>query len=326
LVIETRQDRVNSQEIAHLRQLGVTKVQMGSQSQDDRILAANRRGHTVQETRAAVAQLRAAGFKIVLHWMPNLLGADLESDRRDFVRLWDDPYLRPDELKIYPCQLLENAELYEYWQRGEYTPYSTGELIELIADLKPEIPVYCRVNRIIRDIPSDHVVAGNKRTSLRQDIQQELHSRGARCRCIRCREVRGKNIELGELELIEQVYQAGYAEEHFLSFVTPKDRIAGYLRLSIPEPGSPPAPLPDLEGAAIIREVHVYGQSLELGAEMTGAPQHAGLGTALVERAEQLARSRGKPSMAVIAALGTRGYYRKLEYALGETYMLKMLR
>ena len=189
LVIETRPDEINRDELIWLRHLGVTKVQMGAQSLDDRVLNLNLRGHTAADTLDATTLLRAAGFKIVLHWMPNLLGATLESDRADFARLWQDGYA-PDEFKIYPTQLLESAELYHYWQRGEYQPYTTEELVELIADIKPTIPEYCRVNRIIRDIPSIHVVEGNKRTSLRQDVQLELKKRGQVCRCIRCREVK----------------------------------------------------------------------------------------------------------------------------------------
>lgn len=134
LVIETRPDEINPREIVHLRSLGVTKVQIGYQSLDDDILRRNHRGHTVEESRKATGLLRRAGFKIVAHWMPNLLGATLEGDRVDFLRMWEDPALRPDEIKIYPCQLLENAELYEYWQRGEYQPYSTETLIQLLAD------------------------------------------------------------------------------------------------------------------------------------------------------------------------------------------------
>jgi len=168
LVIETRPDEITPDELCWLRHLGVTKVQLGAQSLDDHILEINQRGHDVAATHRAVSLLRAAGFKVVLHWMPNLLGATLESDRADFAKLWTG--LCPDELKIYPNQLLASAELYEYWQRGEFHPYSTPELIDLIVRIKPTIPRYCRVNRVIRDIPSTHVVEGNRRTSLRQDI------------------------------------------------------------------------------------------------------------------------------------------------------------
>lgn len=352
LVIETRPDEITPAELAWLRYLGVTKIQMGAQSLDDRILRLNKRGHTVYETLRASALLRAAGFKIVLHWMPNLLGASLESDAADFARLWQPagPYSGycPDEIKIYPCQLLENAELYQYWQRGEYQPYTEKELVGLIADIKPGIPRYCRVNRVIRDIPSTHVVAGNKRTSLRMDVFDEMARRRTHCECLRCREVRGQQVSQETLRLDELVYQAAYADEHFLSYVTPQDQVAGYLRLSLPYDGAAvrqiepesvpgedgkllklfsgmPVNLPDLEGAALIREVHVYGQSLPVGSDQVGAAQHIGLGTHLIQEAEKVAREHGFRRLAVIAAVGTRPYYRARRFEMGELYMVKSI-
>jgi elongator complex protein 3 len=325
LVIETRPDWVTADEVKRLRHLGVTKIQLGAQSFQDHILELNNRGHSVEETRAAICTLRAAGFKIVLHWMPNLLGATIESDREDFSQLWDDPHLRPDEIKIYPCQLLANAELYEYWQRGEYQPYSTEELIDLIADIKPSIPRYCRVNRVVRDIPSTNVVEGNKRTSLRMDIQEELDKRGERCHCVRCREVRGKEVKADRIEEENLVYKANDAEEYFFSYKTADDFLAGYLRLSLPKSPHPELDLNDLQGAAIIREVHVYGQSIPVGMEQEGAAQHSGLGTRLMDQAEAIARDQGYDSIAVISALGTRSYYARLGYTLGDNYMVKPL-
>lgn len=330
LVIETRQDEINSKELVWLRKLGVTKVQMGAQSLDDEILKINKRGHTAAETLKATALLRAAGFKIVIHWMPNLLGATPESDRRDFQRLWDDGY-GPDEIKIYPTQLLKTAELYEYWQRGEYHPYSMEELIDLIADLKETIPGYCRVNRVIRDIPSTQVVEGNRRSSLRQDVLAEMAKRGTICRCVRCREVRGELVSAEALQFNDQVYHPAYAEEHFLTFVTPEDRIAGYLRLSLPGKNHPEenlSPLDrslfqDLEGAALIREVHVFGQSLAVGDDQTSATQHSGLGKRLLLEAEKIARDNGFTRLAVIAAIGTRQYYQARGFERGELYMVK---
>jgi elongator complex protein 3 len=323
LVIETRPDEITPRELRWLRHLGVTKVQMGAQSLDDRVLELNKRGHDVECTLRATALLRAAGFKIVLHWMPNLLGATPESDREDFSRLWND--FCPDEIKIYPNQLLANAELYEYWQRGEFKPYSTEELIDLIADIKPTIPRYCRVNRVIRDIPSTNVVEGNRRTSLRQDVHEELKRRGTRCDCVRCREVRGKPVHPDLLKLDDSVYQAGAAEEHFISYITPDDKLAGFVRLSLPGRNSPDAGMSDLQGAALIREVHVYGQSLPVGAEKAGAAQHAGLGTRLLEKAESVARAAGYHRMAVISAVGTRSYYLERGFERGELYLTKDL-
>ena len=323
LSIETRPDEVTPEELAWLRSLGVTKVQMGVQNLDDRILALNQRGHTVAEAHRAVALLRAAGFKIVLHWMPNLLGASQDSDRADFPRLWEG--LCPDEIKIYPTQLLENSPLYEHWQRGEYHPYDTDELVALLADVKPSIPRYCRVNRIIRDISSTHVIAGNKRTSLRQDVTLELARRGTHCNCIRCREVRGEKVDPTALQVDDLVYAADGAEEHFLSFVTAGDQIAGFLRLSLPVAGSPATDLVDLEQAAIIREVHVYGQSLALGTAQAGASQHSGLGTRLMLAADRIAREKGYRRMAVIAAVGTRQYYLERGFERGNLYLVKTL-
>ena len=339
LVIETRPDEITPERLAWFRHLGVTKVQLGAQSMDDAILALNKRGHTAAQTLQACAMLRAAGFKTVLHWMPNLLGATLESDRADFSRLWEDAC--PDEIKIYPTQLLKNSALYQYWQRGEYHPYSTEDLIGLIAGLKPGIPAYCRVNRVIRDIPSSHVIAGNKRTSLRQDVLAELARQGQQCGCIRCREVRGTGISADELELIPTVYHAAQAEEHFLEYRTLDGKIAGYLRLSLPEkpagywkdeeisaeftdyPLDMEGMAVDLEQAAIIREVHVYGQSLPVGGEMDGAAQHSGLGTRLLEMAEKTSRERGYKKLTVIAAVGTRLYYENRGFKRGSLYLVK---
>ncbi len=321
LVIETRPDEIDPKELAWLRHLGVTKVQMGAQSLDDRVLEMNQRGHDAAATRKAVDLLRAGGFKIVLHWMPNLYGATLESDRQDFSRLWSG--ICPDEIKIYPNQLLADTELYEIWKRGDYQPYTTAELVELIADIKPEIPRYCRVNRVIRDIPSTNVVEGNKRTSLRMDIHAELKRRGTRCNCVRCREVRAADFKPEDLRLDDLKYQAGSAEEHFISFVTPDDQIAGFLRLSLPQAGSPKTGLKDLDGAALVREVHVYGQSLRVGSEQSGFAQHIGLGTKLLQEAERIAFKSGTKSLAVISAIGTRKYYLDRGFERGELYLVK---
>jgi elongator complex protein 3 len=323
LVIETRPDHIDQKELSWLRRLNVTKIQMGAQSLDDNILRINQRGHTVDQTRQAVALMRAAGIKIVLHWMPNLLGASLESDRLDFARLWVD--ICPDEIKIYPTQLLENTELHKLWMEGSYLPYTTEELIDLIADIKTQIPPYCRVNRIIRDIPSNYVVEGNRRTSLRQDVLNEMKRRGTQCRCIRCREVRDQKVKLEELSESDYVYSVAGSEEYFLSYVTFENRLAGFLRLTLPGRDSPQTGMIDLDNAAIIREVHVYGQSIEVGEQISGAAQHIGLGTNLLQRAEALAFERGYRKLAVISAIGTRGYYSQRGFESGELYQIKHL-
>jgi elongator complex protein 3 len=179
------------------------------------------------------------------------------------------------------------------------------------------------VNRIVRDIPSHHVVEGNKRTSLRQDIHAELNKRGEECNCIRCREVRGQEVDPDQLILDDLVYHSNGCEEHFLSYNTSDDSLVGFLRLSLPGPEAAETGIKELEGAAVIREVHVFGQSLPVGEEGEGAAQHAGLGTKLLQEGEKIAAEKGYSRIAVISAVGTRGYYLDRGYQRGHYYLLK---
>ena len=86
-----------------------------------------------------------------------------------------------------------------------------------------------------------------------------------------------------------------------------------------------------MEGAALVREVHVYGAQVEVGTSRSGAmennsaAQHAGLGRRMLEKAEEISRLAGYKKIAVIAGVGTRNYYRKWGYELEGTYMTKKL-
>jgi len=321
LVIETRPDMITPTHLRWLRRLGVTKVQLGVQSLDDDILAANRRGHTVEDIRHAVRLLRLGGFKIHLHWMPNLFGATPESDHADFARLWDDPAIRPDELKIYPCSLLAGTELYERWQRGQYAPYDEQTLVDLLVECKTLIPPYCRVNRLMRDIPAPNIVTGVTKSNLRQIVQQEMKKRGLTCRCIRCREVRGRPVQVEDLRLEVVEYDADVSHEQFLSYITPAGRLVGFLRLSLPRSDTDPI-ADELRDCAMIREVHVYGPALAPGTDSTGEAQHLGLGSRLIDEAKRRARQAGYRRLAVISAIGTRAYYRKRGFRQGELYQI----
>jgi elongator complex protein 3 len=320
LVVETRPDCITPEEVRRLRALGVTKVQLGVQSLDDEILALNRRGHTVAETRAAVRRLRLAGFKIVLHWMPNLYGSTPERDLEDFRRLWDDPALRPDELKIYPCLLLEGTDLYDLWREGKYRPYDEEVLIRLLVACKALIPPYARLNRLMRDIPAPNIVAGVTRSNLREVVREEMTRQGLRCRCIRCREVRGRPVDPSSLTFTVIPYETDATTEYFLAGETPEGHLAGFLRLSFPHRKPE---LEELRGSAVVRELHVYGPALELGRRRDGRAQHIGLGSRLLERAAEMARQAGYRRLAVIAAVGTRPYYRARGFHLEGTYMVR---
>ena len=335
LVVETRPDWITPDEIRHLRRLGVTKVQIGVQSLEDDVLTLNKRGHTVAQVRQALGLLRTAGFKLHLHWMPNLYGATLQSDRASFRQFFDDPAIRPDELKIYPCSLIAGTELYQRWLEGDYTPYSEQELVGLLADIKPTVPPYTRINRLFRDIPVHHIQAGVKVSNLREIVHNELARRGERCGCIRCREVRRQQVRDEDLRLTAYSYATDLTDELFLQFVVEGDSahdgaaalgsapIVGFLRLSLPK--SPTAGsrafLDELRGNALIREVHVYGPALAIGGAEAGAAQHVGVGTRLLAEARRLSRAAGFDRISVIAATGTRAYYAARGFEPGELYM-----
>lgn len=323
LVVETRPDHVTPDEVRHLRALGVTKVQLGVQSLDDAIQERNKRGHGVEAVRQATRLLRGAGFKVVYHWMPNLLGATLESDLADFRRLWDASALQPDELKIYPTALLRGTELYEFYERGAYRPYDEANLTDLLAACKALVPPTCRINRIMRDIPSGDIVGGITHTNLRQMAQQRMARDGAACRCIRCREVRGAEVVDDELALDTLTYDTDHSREVFLSALTPEGRLVGYVRLSLPTEDG--AAIEEIGGHALIRQVQVHGPALPIGDDAQGHAQHSGVGAWLLQEAEATARRAGLTQLSVISAIGTRDYYRQRGFRLGELYMTMAL-
>ena len=319
LVIETRPDHISVEEVLRVRRLGCTKVQIGFQSLNDEVLRLNRRGHTVAATRRAVKLLRQAGFKIHAHWMPNLYGSSPEKDIQDYATMFADPDFCPDELKVYPCSLIESAELMRNFRDGSWRPYTHDELLTVLTESFRLTPEYCRLTRVIRDIPGTDIVEGNRSTNFRQIVEDELAKHGERSRDIRAREVRFQNVAQADLHLDELRYPSSCGEEIFLQFITDTESrdIAGFLRLSLPTT----APITEeLAGAAMIREVHVYGQSVEIGDAANGRAQHAGLGTRLIERAVEIAREQGYAQIAVISAVGTRGYYRKRGFSDGTLY------
>jgi len=320
--VETRPDEIDEEEVARIRRLGATKVQLGFQSLDDEVLAANKRGHDVATTRRAVGLLRRAGFKIHAHWMPNLLGATPAGDVADFERLFGDPGLRPDELKVYPCSLIESAELMRFFEAGEWRPYAHDELLAVLSAALERTPRYCRITRMIRDISSDDIVEGNKLTNFREIAQRALAERGGHCQEIRSREIRGRRFAQDQLSLRETRYASEAGEECFLEYVTPEDEIVAFLRLSLPERR---AFMDEIARSALVRELHVYGAAVGLGARSSEKAQHRGFGARLLDEASDRAAKAGFQDLAVISAVGTRGYYRKFGFSDGVLYQHRRL-
>ena len=317
LVVETRPDHLTSDEVIRIRRLGATKVQIGLQSLSDEVLRLNHRGHDVAASRRAMTMLRQVGLKLHAHWMPNLYGSTPAADVADFELLFEDPALRPDELKIYPCSLIESAELMSYHDDGRWRPYDHEELLEVLTRCLARTPGYCRLTRVIRDIPGTDIVAGNRLTNFRELAERALEDRGVELSEIRAREIRHQRVDPDEIELTTLDYDTTVGREVFLQWVTPENRLAAFLRLSLP---SNPVPLAEIATAAMIREVHVYGHLASIGERGDVRSQHLGLGRSLIEEAARLACQRGFTSLAVISSVGTREYYRSLGFTDGELY------
>ncbi len=308
LSLETRPDQISRREVVELRRFGATKIQLGIQSLSDEVLRRNDRGHGVREARDAMELLRSAGFKLHAHWMPNLLGSSPVDDRVDFARLFDDPALRPDELKIYPCFLIEGTDLVAHWRSGEWRPYSDEELVSLLADCMAQTPRWCRLSRIVRDISSQDILAGSTTANLRELAESRLRATGRSSSDIRAREVRAEAESAGEPRPRETEYAAARGREIFLEFEGGADRLLGFARLWLP---AEPAWLDELRDSALLRELHVYGALAPLGARAPRHAQHRGLGGLLIARAAARARSAGFRRLAVISAVGTRPYYQR---------------
>ncbi len=319
LTLETRPDYITGEEAEWFRYLGATRVELGVQSVFDEVLKLNKRGHDVLATVRATKILKNAGFKICYHMMPNLPGSTYEKDIENFKIIFSDERFQPDYIKIYPCLVVKGSELYQLWKEGKYTPYTEIELERLICEVKQVVPYYIRIMRLIRDIPSGNIEAGSKVTNLRQLVQGKV-----KCRCIRCRET-GLNMENGKckmrkLKLFREEYPANNGREIFLSYEN-EERTLLYslLRLRLPKDWSIKA----IEGCALIREVHTYGQQMKIGSK--GIIQHTGFGKKLLAEAENIAKEEGYEKVAVISGVGVRNYYRRLNYYLSSEYMLKKI-
>ncbi|MFA5355713.1 MAG: tRNA uridine(34) 5-carboxymethylaminomethyl modification radical SAM/GNAT enzyme Elp3 [Candidatus Paceibacterota bacterium] len=315
LSIETRPDFINEKEIKHLRELGVTMVELGVQSVYDDVLEKNHRGHTREQTITATRILKNHGFKVLYQIMPNLAGSDLKRDEYMFKELFSNPDFQPDYLKIYPCALIKGTELYNLWKNKKYKPYAEKDLISLVKETKQIVPSYVRIQRITRDIPAHSIVAGPaKLTNLRQILKNSMEKENWECKCIRCREIKGDYNPKEKLFLFKTAYSASRGKEMFLSFKDKKrKRLYSLLRLRL------------AEGKALIREVHTFGQMQSLNIEEEKSPQHKGLGKRLVKEAEKIAKRNNADTMSVISGIGAREYYRKLGYKLRGTYMIKSL-
>ncbi len=328
LSFETRPDHITKKELRRLRMLGCTKIEIGVQSLNDKVLEMNRRGHGIAETKEAIQLIRDAGYKINCHMMPNLYGSTPENDYQDFIELFQNPAYRPDWLKIYPCMVVPWSQLEGVHKQGKFEPYSDEVLIDLLVKIQQLIPEYTRVTRLYRDIPAPTILGGSKISNLRQLVEDKMRKLGVQCRCIRCREVKGDKIYPDTLDLKIKEFEAAQGQEFFITFEdTEKDKLCSLLRLRFSSYSllGKKHFIPELEGAALVREVHTYGEQVKVAGLENAASQHVGLGRRMMEQAETISRKNGFKKIAVISGVGVREYYRKLGYELEGTYMVKKI-
>lgn len=310
LTLETRPDYISEAELRQMRTLGCTRVEIGVQAIDDEILKLNKRGHDVAAIAAANKLLKRFGFKTTYHLMPALPGATPKKDLALFRQLFSDERFQPDQIKFYPTVVTAGSLLYRWYRQGKYRPYSDRVLQNLIIACKAVVPPYVRIIRLIRDIPGESIVAGNKITNLRQIMKDK----GVRCSCIRCREAKEAPLDRYELNALE--YDSSGGKEYFISADSADGQVLyGFCRLRLDET-SPIAP-------ALVRELHVYGELAPAGRD--GKVQHRGLGKELLARAEEIAAVNNCSKIAVISGVGVRDYYRHQGYRLRGTYMVKTI-
>ncbi|MDD5651436.1 MAG: tRNA uridine(34) 5-carboxymethylaminomethyl modification radical SAM/GNAT enzyme Elp3 [Candidatus Nanoarchaeia archaeon] len=321
LCIETRPDYCNKKEIDEMLKLGCTRVELGVQTIYDDVLTKINRGHSVKETIEATKLLRDSFLKVGYHMIPGLPYSNKEKDIEMFKELFENENFKPDALKIYPCMVLKGTKLYDLWKENKYIPLTTKNAVDLIVKIKKYIPSYCRVMRTQRDIPSYAIESGVDKTNLRQYVQEEMKKQNVKCNCIRCRELKNQNVNLKNLKIIKRQYNASNGKEIFISAES-DNILLGFCRLRIP---SNPYRKEISKNSAGIRELHVYGKSLELKEKNENSVQHQGIGKQLLKEAEKLAKIKKIKKMFIISGVGVKEYYKKLGYKKDGCYMSKSI-
>ncbi|EKQ54065.1 MAG: histone acetyltransferase, ELP3 family [Methanobacterium sp. Maddingley MBC34] len=329
MTFETRPDYSKREDVDRMLRMGVTRVELGVQTLYNFIYHRVERGHRVQDTVEATRVLKDSGIKVAMHLMPGLF-SDQERDLRMFKRLFSDEQFKPDMLKIYPCLVTEGSKLHDLWEKGEYTPYSTEEAVQLIVEVKKILPKWVRTMRIQRDIPSQLIEAGVKKSNLGELVYNQLKKEKFQCQCIRCREVghqaaQGTFTSKDNVQLLMEKYRASEGEEIFLSMEGQEaDVLLGFLRLRMP---SEQAHRPEIKPeTALLRELHVYGPMIPLGEREDELWQHRGYGEELLKKAEEISREEyDKKELIIISGIGARNYYRKFGYERKGPYMAKKL-
>jgi len=332
LTVEFRPDSVTKQELINLRSYGCTRVQLGVQHIDNDVLKGVNRKCTTERFKKALQLLKNSCYKVDIHIMPNLPFSSPQKDRdmmNSFLGLntpikkeyiddieWEhydirEPDISADQWKLYPCETVPYTDIEQWYREGKYIPYDKDELYSILYDAKRAMYPWIRTNRIIRDIPLGYVIASSDRPNTGQMLLDDLKKNGHHCMCIRCRETKEKHWD-GNYQIVVRHYKASGGNEYFISAES-KDKLTlyGFTRLRLGEPAT--HIFPELEGCALIRELHVYSNMNPVGEDINTV-QHKGIGKKLISMAETISKNNGYNNIAVISGVGSQRYYEKLGY------------
>ena len=324
LTLEMRSDSICMRELERLRRFNCTRVQLGIQHTNNEILRMNNRGETLEITKRAIKLLKDNCYKIDGHLMLNLYGSSPELDREMLNNFLEDEDIQIDQMKIYPCAVVPFTKIKELFDEGIYKPYEDRYLFELIKEFKIKINPQIRINRIIRDISGNYILGGYSQqyTNLRQILKEDMKKNNWECRCIRCREVKDNVYNPEDVELLIHKYKSSGGDEYYISYETSKYLI-GFIRLRLTNSSTKFKQLPILNECGLIRELHVYSTLSNVGERNEYSTQHKGYGRRLIEKAEEIAKENGFNKMAIISGTGVRNYYRRFNYKLENTFMIK---
>ena len=129
----TRPDAVSDRQLELLRSYDMNTIELGVQSMDDTVLSLAKRGHTSNDVKLAVKQLRKFGFTVGLQLLPGLLGDSWDTIMKTAVEI---SQLNPDFVRIYPVLVIENTELAEQYKAGIYEPLSLEQALQYCSFLK----------------------------------------------------------------------------------------------------------------------------------------------------------------------------------------------
>ena len=327
ICIETRPDAIDDDWIKFFRNTGTTRIQLGVQHTNNKLLKKINRGHTFEQAVECIKYLKNNCFKVDIHLMPDLPGSTPELDKEMFDIIYNSSIIQPDQTKIYPCEVVPWTVIKQWHESGKYTPYSDTDpksLVDVITYAMTICPPWVRIPRIVRDIPLTYISGGNTCMNMRQVVDDGLKKSEKLSGDIRSREI-GRHLEYNifDSRYIIRKYKGSESTEYFISLESSdKKVIFGFLRLRIPPKNHDPV-YSSIKNTGLVRELHVYNNIVPVGENKKISTQHLGTGKTLVKLAEYISWFYGLEGVSIITGEGVREYYHKQGYESIQSYAVK---